>query len=165
MEPPPGDAVRRIAPADMHLTLHFLGRAETGVVSRALRPVRGTQLDIRLGRPGHFALRGRKTVLWIGVEPTPSLLALHTTLGAALGAAGFEPESRPYVPHITLARLGPKAPRDLVPAFERQATAGGPAGFTAERFALFASETAPEGARYRVLESFPLEPNPGGANP
>lgn len=165
MEPPAGDAVRRISAADMHLTLHFLGRAETDVVRDALRPVAAAEFDVCLGRPGHFSMNGRKKVLWVGVEPTQPLLALHAMLGEALGSAGFEPETRPYVPHITIARLGPKAPRRLVRGFEQQAKPAESVTFKATRFALFASETAAEGARYRVLESFSLEASPRGADP
>jgi 2'-5' RNA ligase len=165
MEPTAGDAVRPISAVDMHLTLHFLGRAVTDVVRDALRSVTAAEFDVCLGRPGHFSMKGRKQVLWVGVEPTSPLLALHAALGEALGTAGFEPETRPYVPHITVARLGAKAPRRLVRDFEQQPIPAEPVTFKATRFALFASETAAEGARYRVLESFALEPSPRGADP
>jgi 2'-5' RNA ligase len=40
--------------------------------------------------------------------------------------------------------------------FEQRALPEGAASFACNRFALFASQTAPEGVRYRELESYPL---------
>lgn len=138
----------------MHITLHFLGRAEVGAVSQALKAVVAPSFTIRFGQPGHFSLRGGKTILWAGIEPSDALLGLHRATAEALEAVGFEPESRRYQPHLTLARLARSAPRTLVDAFERNSLR---VAFDCERFALFASQTHPDGARYQVLSSFDLD--------
>ncbi len=51
-------------------------------------------------------------MLWAGVEHGLPLFALHKAIGIALTEAiGFQPEDRPYSPHVTLARLNePGAP-------------------------------------------------------
>jgi RNA 2',3'-cyclic 3'-phosphodiesterase len=157
MAPAPGPGVRPIAEADMHLTLHFLGRADPATVGRAIAALRLPAFEVRLNGPGHFSLRGHKTILWVGVETSAALLDLHAMLGEALAATGFVPETRPYVPHITVARLGPAAAHHAVRDFESASYPAGAAAFVAGRFALFASETAPEGARYRMLATVALD--------
>lgn len=148
--------IRSVAAADLHLTLHFLGQRDPGPVRAALRSVASPSFEIRLAEPGRFPLGRGKRVLWIGVEPTPGLMRLHVATGAALAATGFEVESRPYRPHITIARAGPGTSRRLLAEIEKALAPAAGSAFTASRFALFASETAPEGARYRILESFSL---------
>lgn len=157
LQPSAQDGVRPIDPADMHLTLHFLGQRNVEPVSRALGGVQFPAFALRLGSPGHFSPPGRKTILWVGIGPSAELVGLHRATGEALAALGFEPEARPYRPHVTVARMAPGLRGPLVDDFAAGSTVLDPAGFECSRFALYESETRPEGARYRVLESFPLD--------
>lgn len=152
--PRAAEGVRLIAESDMHLTLHFLGSREVAPVAAALGSVGAEPFCVRFDRPGHFSLKGKKTVLWCGIESSAELSALHEATAVALAAVGFEPERRPWRPHVTLARLEARAARSLVDAFD--AASPGQAGFECSRFALYESQTFPEGARYRILASFPL---------
>lgn len=156
LQPPAGNGIRRVAAADMHVTLHFLGSAERRRVSLAMQTVTASGFTVRLTNPGHFSLRGGRSVLWVGIEPAPALTELHASVGRALVSADFEPESRPYVPHITVARLGAGVPQVLCETFEQRALPEGVASFPCNRFALFASQAAPKGVRYCELESYPL---------
>ena len=156
MQPPSQAGVRRIARNDMHITLHFLGRAKTAPVSQSLRSVEARQFSVRLAGRGSFSLRGPRTILWVGVEPVAGLIALHEKTAKALSAVGLKLEGRPYRPHITVARLAARAPRDLIESFKGLSQPEDDIDFECSRYALFASETAPKGARYRELGSFPL---------
>lgn len=156
MQPPPGDGIRRSRAEDLHLTLHFIGRAAVAPVRTALATIDAAAFRLTLERPGHFGLRGRKRVLWVGIRPAPGLTALHAAVGEALRSTGFEPERRRYLPHVTLARLGPDVADGVVEAFEQAAVPDEAASFACDRFALYASRTLPEGARYRILASFAL---------
>jgi 2'-5' RNA ligase len=140
----------------MHITLHFLGSMETGPVRECLCAVAAPAFSLRLDHPGSFAPRGGGRILWVGVVPSSGLSALHALTAEALRGVGFEPEQRPYKPHITVARLKPRAARQWVDDFERRPFGDAGLEYECERFALFASETAPEGARYTVIESYPL---------
>lgn len=155
MQPKARQGVRLIAESDLHLTLHFLGTREVAPTREALASVRASAFPVRLEGPGCFSA-GRKTILWVGVEPSGALIELHRVTGEALRAIGFEPERRRYHPHVTLARLAPRTPRRLVDAFVNDWPETGGLGFECSRFALFESRTDPEGARYRVLDSFGL---------
>jgi 2'-5' RNA ligase len=154
--PPAGQGVRPIAASDMHLTLHFLGSMETAPVSESLHAVAAAAFSLRLERLGVFAPRGRRRILWVGVEPAAELLSLHELTATALGAVGYEPERRAYKPHITLARLSGEAAPAVLEAFESQPFGDAGHEFPCRRFALYESVTAPAGARYRIIESFPL---------
>jgi 2'-5' RNA ligase len=73
---------------------------------------------------------------------------LVESLRGTLGECGLAPESRPYQPHITLAR---KANRGL-PVTDIE-----PIHWSVGDFCLAESVTDPQGARYRILRRWPLE--------
>lgn len=96
---------RAAHPLDLHLTLRFLGELSpeallaTASVGGALQ-ARGFSLCI--DRAGWFP---RARVLWCAPSQAPdALFDLVTRLEQALVAHGFPPETRPFRPHLTLAR-------------------------------------------------------------
>jgi len=137
--------VRPVAPERLHLTLHFLGavpddRFEAVAAALALGP--SAPIELRLDR-GEVWPRGI-AVLGPAAVP-PALTALHARLAGALTGAGVTPESRPYRPHVTLARHADGAvPPAAAPAVVWQA----------EGHALVESCRAPQ-AGYRVLRRYP----------
>ncbi len=158
-------SARWVKPRAMHLTLVFLGETDEARLPDLHRELGAAfaaveSMALTVGGAGAFPPRGRKRVLWAGVEAGGDLGGLQARVAEAVErAAGIEVERRPYHPHITLARCKPPWP---AAAAQRLATALGdqPAGaFGADRGSLIASELLPSGARYRTLESYPL----GGA--
>jgi 2'-5' RNA ligase len=155
-------AARWVDPETIHLTLIFLGAIEETELS-GLEEALGSAaaahppFDLALAGGGTFPPRRPARVAWIGVEPAPTLGPLQGDVSAAAArAVDYEPESRPYNPHITLARCPDNWPR---PAIETFTTAfAGPLGepFPVSRLALFESRLQPGGARYRVIKAFPL---------
>jgi 2'-5' RNA ligase len=149
----------RALPADaLHLTLRFLGEVSEDRDRSARRAFRAAAsevsgFELRIGGLGAFPARGRPRILWLGVaEPSGRLLELQAVLERAAQALGFAPESREFHPHLTLARS------------RTGGAARGPAGGEAAgtwlervgRATLFQSVLSPAGARYTLLESFPL---------
>ena len=100
---PPG--ARAAHPLDLHLTLRFLGELSPDALRAAQLvgdAVRAEPFGLRFDQAGYFA---RAAVLWCGPTQAPTaLLALVTQLEQGLAAQGFIPETRPYRPHLTLAR-------------------------------------------------------------
>jgi 2'-5' RNA ligase len=91
------------------------------------------------------------------METPGDLLALQADVtAAAVEAIGFEPEERPFSPHVTLARCEPNWPRDAADKFVNAfpGTIGQP--WTAERGVLMESKLSPRGAQYRVAAELPL---------
>ncbi len=90
---------------DRHLTLIFLGELEPqrlGCVESAVSRMSAPSFALELDRVGCFA---RSQVLWCGPSRTPApLTALVSDLQTRIRACGIAPETRPYRPHLTLAR-------------------------------------------------------------
>jgi 2'-5' RNA ligase len=156
LRPAATKGVRPVADDDLHVTLHFLGNFSIEAARQALAAVDALAVDISFGPVGHFSPQRGRRILWIGIEASQSLLDLHRLTAEALVATGFESERRPYRPHVTLARLKPPAPPDLAKRLAEQAPEDAVEPVVCHEFALFRSETRPEGARYDVVEAWPL---------
>lgn len=96
---------RRIKPANLHLTLAFLG-ATPGerlvCLQEALQALTVPSLTLKLDCLGYWP---RPRILWLGTSRTPpALTALVVDLEQRLKGCGFSLERRPFRPHITLAR-------------------------------------------------------------
>ncbi|RAI92365.1 2'-5' RNA ligase [Paenibacillus pabuli] len=95
---------------DYHITLQFLGDtlvSDIGQLRKALySAASGFQpFELQLSGWGTFGLEEAPKVLWKGVEgETDQLHLLQKRIVDATSSLGFEPELRPYSPHITIAR-------------------------------------------------------------
>ena len=93
----------------LHLTVEFFGFVEPeripeleGALAQAAAGA--PPFTLKLGGLGMFGNLRHPLVLWLGVE-ADGLVALHAATAAALRAAGWTPEARPFAPHLTLGRL------------------------------------------------------------
>jgi RNA 2',3'-cyclic 3'-phosphodiesterase len=148
------DGLRWSAPESWHITLQFLGNTQQYdcIVSR-LRELRLPTLPIQLEGLGFFERAG---VFFVGVNLTPKLEALQQRVTAATGLCGFIPETRPYHPHITLARSkgkGGRGLRELKGKIRRDPRF---TGFVADAFVLYESVPGPGGSRYEIRDRFIL---------
>ena len=142
-------------PANLHLTLHFLGWVEPEPVERvmeALATVRRPPLGLQLGRLGRFGTAARPRVLWVDVvvgrEP---LAALAAEVARACREAGVAGDERPYNPHLTLCRVRRGS---RVPALPEPPPL---AAWKARSFTLFQSRPGPRGSVYVPLREYPLQ--------
>ncbi|NEX21774.1 RNA 2',3'-cyclic phosphodiesterase [Thiorhodococcus mannitoliphagus] len=98
-------AARAVHPADLHLTLVFLGELDAARLSCAeavAAAVFAPPFQLEIDRIGQFA---RARVLWCGPSRTPEVLAaLVRGLQSGLERCGIPFDRRPYRPHLTLAR-------------------------------------------------------------
>ena len=101
---------RWVKPANVHLTLKFLGempldRVES-IVRAMERGVAGQKIFPLYARSlGCFPDLTRPRILWMGLDdPHQALGPLHARLEAALAEQGCPPEKRPFRPHLTIAR-------------------------------------------------------------
>ena len=132
----------------LHLTLVFLGAAtpaQLAALRLAAGRVRAAPCEFVLDRLGCWR---HNRIAWAGCEePAPGLLKLQAALSQSLVEAGFPAEERPFAPHVTLvrnARCGELSP--LEP----------PLRWRALEFSLVESDLSERGARYRVLDRWPL---------
>jgi RNA 2',3'-cyclic 3'-phosphodiesterase len=136
----------------LHLTLAFLGHRaldEVDPAREAVRAVAGTPAPtLALGGALWLAPR-RPHVLTVALEDAGGALeALHAAVVAQLSAAlPWEPEARPFRPHVTVARVR----RDWRPGM-RELPEAPRARFTPEAVVLFRSHLGGGPVRYEPLE-------------
>lgn len=151
-------SARWVRPKGMHITLKFLGETDASKldsIRSALSAVHSAQsVEMRFLGLGFFPSARRPRVFWIGVEASPNLAKLAMEVDRALVPLGFAPESRDFVPHLTLARF--ESPKGTEPLVRRAGELTGVEfGSTREsQFYLFQSILKPSGAEYRRLETF-----------
>ncbi len=137
-----------IAPENFHMTLRFVGHADAGAMSRmrkAAGRVRTEPLRFKLDQLGFWA---EPAVFWLGCRKAPDpLLRLVVNLNTEMGSEGFLVETRPFKPHVTLARHAHHAPEIEL----RQ-----PVEWSSDKFVLVGSRTDEHGPTYTVLDEWPL---------
>jgi 2'-5' RNA ligase len=104
----PGAPGRPTHPADLHLTLVFVGAAEPHLhpcIEAAGDDVVADAFELTLGRLTNWSGGG----FWAAEpeQPPSALFALVNQLQQNLLVCGVEPEQRRYRPHVTLARKAP----------------------------------------------------------
>jgi 2'-5' RNA ligase len=149
VQPRPATGLRLVQPDQMHLTLHFIGEAELDLIGAALAAVNCSPFEIEIEGVGRFPTQGRATTLWAGVTNEIALRRLHASVGEALAVTGYQPESRLFAPHITLARCGHRVLERLVDDFLSQPAKLEPTRIPVEGFTLFSSTIIDDAPVYK----------------
>lgn len=142
--------VRRIVAENLHVTLAFLGSRSAQDAAAIATGLEGLARDIcPLETAGALWLPPRGPgVLCVALADAPALTALHADVVAALGQAiGYEPDERPFRPHVTVGRIPRgtlRVPRKIDPPAPQL-------HFEASALTLYRSSPAPGGARYEPL--------------
>ena len=166
-ECPGGDAVRWVAPENLHVTLRFMGDVERSALPELAEAVRRATASVpgftlRLGGVRIFPSRRRPVAVTLDLEPEAPLRDLAGAIERGVRAAGFAAEKRPFRSHLTLGRVR-RGKRSAFPEPSEEFEAPLDVACEIERAGLFRSEFSPEGARYTVLEEFSLAASePGG---
>jgi 2'-5' RNA ligase len=146
--------------ASLHITLKFIGHVENtklGPIHDALSGVHSSQpVDLTFCGMGFFPNGRRPRAVWCGVHASANLANLAADIDRALAHLGVDAETRPFTPHLTLARFkSDEGVADLVRAAEgMESTEFGSA--TETEFHLYESLLKPSGAQYNRLASFPI---------
>lgn len=156
LKPAARDA-RWVRPEGMHITLKFIGNIDGEQLPEfrtALAPIRsGAPVEMQYRGIGFFPDARRPRVLWCGVEASPNLAELAAAIGSAVEPLGVAPESRAFVPHLTLARLDASNPENLLRAVEGMEQRNfGSASET--KFHLYESILKTGGSEYKKLETY-----------
>lgn len=147
------EGLRWVEPDALHLTLRFIGEVDGYAaedVAAALASLHAPAFPLRLRGSGQFHHR-KSGALWAGVAPREPVAALAAKVDRAVQAAGRPPETRAFVPHVTIARWsGPVPP--LGPWLARHGAIASPE-WRADRLVLFESHLGKAGPHYEeVLE-------------
>jgi 2'-5' RNA ligase len=158
--------VKWVDPDIIHLTLKFLGNIDAGIAGRITTALeeacRGMHpFTLGLSGLGVFPNPRRVQVVWIGLSGEVERLGqLQKRIDSSLAPLGFKAETRPFTPHLTLARV-----RDQATPDERQnlgqivtgTTLEGGGSFNADAVHLMRSQLTSEGPVYTRLSSVILK--------
>lgn len=103
--------VKWVDPANMHLTLKFLGDVDARGVYEVCRAVQNAAaplapFDLQISGAGAFPNVRRPRTLWVGAsEGEPALAALAEGVESELHKLGFRRESRRFHAHLTVGRV------------------------------------------------------------
>lgn len=147
-----------VVPADnWHVTLRFIGRMGETSTDRLLAELDqvdlGGRFDATLGGLGTFPKASKASVLWLGLgRGGEQMTELAETVDRAVDRIGAGAEDRPFVPHLTLARIRP--PEDVRRLIEDIEVP--PIPMPVDEIVVFSSVTAAGGPIYHPIESFSL---------
>ena len=164
---------RWMTPESLHVTLKFIGEQpeeSVATIKQTLSAIDATATQIQFRGCGFFPTAKSARVFWIGMEAGPELVALAAAIDQKLSILGVPKETRPFSPHLTLARGAggsgsPHRKRNDRPnrIFERlqerlsalpQLEFG---TMTPREFFLYQSQLSPKGSTYTKLAGFALQ--------
>lgn len=154
-----GLPVRWVEPENFHVTLKFLGevrREDVEPVKEAVAKAAAANgpFEAHVAGFGAFPTIRKPRVLWIGVEPSPSLRCLKQDLEWALADAGYDREARAFHPHLTLGRAADDGAAGAFRGLDEVAATMDYAGsFGVKSVDLMRSRRGSEGPRYTIVSS------------
>ena len=158
-----GPAVRWIKPEGVHVTLKFLGEVpvkKLPAVKLAIQEavVGHSPFELEFSNIGTFGGREGLRIMWVGIAgDVLRLEALVRAVNAALAVVGFEPERRPFRPHLTLGRvrdeIGTRQRAEIEVAVGKTDVPG--VNWRTSQVSLMRSKLGPGGSREEVLAPVP----------
>lgn len=151
----------------IHLTLKFLGEIPAPRVEEVKKALTtaclGTPpMHLEIDALGGFPNTAQPRVVWAGLSGNIEVLSrLATRVDLALAELGYARESRPFVPHLTIARVRPEASRQARSELGTAVLAARlpeALRFDAGAVSLMRSQLRPQGALYTRLSQTPLNP-------
>lgn len=135
-------------PESLHVTLAFLGWIEedrVAAVAEVLEPPAVGEL--RLGRALLLPPRRPRVMAVELDDPSGDCRRCQAAVAAAMAAAGFyEPEDRPWLPHVTIGRTRERVNRATMAAVRVPELS-----FTPPSVTLYRSHLEAAGARYEAV--------------
>ena len=157
--------VKWVEPGGIHLTLKFLGnipaKRVTEIAEAIGKAVQGiSRFHLEISGLGAFPSLTQARVFWVGIEgEVDKLSGLVQEIDSALAAIGFAKEERPFVPHLTLARIrqgaSPPERRDFG-ELVGSAIFKDKCNIEVEAISLMRSQLTPAGAIYTRLKTVAL---------
>jgi RNA 2',3'-cyclic 3'-phosphodiesterase len=140
-----------VQPADMHITLKFIGEVEGSrlpSITAALQTVTGAPFNIDLESITLNSPRSPR-VVWGDVHDPGTCSTLAESIEKTLVPLGIPAEGRRFRPHITLARIRQFHPDIFEEVARISSSCAG--SFSVDRFVLKKSDLSPRGPAYTDL--------------
>jgi RNA 2',3'-cyclic 3'-phosphodiesterase len=159
-------ALRPVRPESLHMTLVFLGYHPEKQIERIAETALGVEIpapQVRLEPEPIGVPRGKRPRLFALDTPSEGAVELQSEVERRLVAERFyEPEKRPFWPHLTVARVKRAKRGSQKPALVENPPAPLPERVlrpeTYVRLVLFRSHLRPQGAEYVPIAEKDLKP-------
>lgn len=153
--------IKVVDPAQIHLTLKFLGETEEGLIDKIkeamVASVQGVEpFTLKLVGSGAFPSQNKIRVVWIGLEDILRLGTIASRLDESLAKLGVTREARPFAPHVTVARAKFEAPNPAIRQLIETKTAQVFGQQKVDRIRLKKSVLTKCGPRYSTVEEMVL---------
>jgi RNA 2',3'-cyclic 3'-phosphodiesterase len=147
---------RRMQRDSLHMTLAFIGSVSPSQLAdlrEIASRIEGEVFDLQVDRMGYWP---HNRIVWAGCSRVSSRQRrLFDVLTVQLAEAGFVLDGHPFVPHVTLLR---NARCGNLPELAH------PIYWPVSEFVLVESRLQSSGARYRLLDCWPLKSTPDKKN-
>ena len=142
-------------PKNLHITLKFLGatrvdrlQAIVEAAEKVAEPLHAFNIKLQ---EAHWFPPHQAKVLALNVQSHPQLAAIAEALNTVMQAFEFQPETRQYTPHVTLARL--QRHQQIIELGEEAAFSS---EMHVDRFHLYQTELQPGGSIYTPIKTIYL---------
>lgn len=145
-------------PEKLHITLGYFGEVDderAEMLDTELARIRLTGFDVSLSGAGHFG-RTEPHAIWVGVDPSEPLSALHRHCRRAARYCRIDMETRAFMPHITLAYLRPHPNIPRIINFEKRLAMFKAGPFLVDEVGLYSSHQTGGANIYRKEANYPL---------
>jgi len=154
-----GGDLKPVERENIHLTLKFLGNVSSAKLEEtksALGQVTFPPFSVEIKGAGAFPSLSRMNVIWVGIGGGLSQVELiYEHIEKLLHQLGISRETRPFSPHITVARVKSGRKRDEIAAFLGHLNDESFGTFNVEGIRLKQSVLSPSGPKYSTLFEVP----------
>ncbi len=158
-----------VQPESIHLTIKFLGDMDEQMIDPLRAAVTRlapaySAIQVPVERVGAFPHPQQPRVLWVGPseqwersDAGKGLVSLHRAIEDCCHSFGFQPEGRPFSPHVTIARVK-GGERVVGQALVKSGVMDRPLslGFPVKAVTLMKSDLRPSGPTYTQLWNSPV---------
>ena len=145
---------------NLHITTKFIGEWPKD----RLQELTAKLATVNVSGPVHIEIRGlgwfpnphSPRIFWAAVHGGPQLAELAEATEQACASLGIPKESRPFSPHLTLARIKQIVPLNALRREIAELKSVDFGAFSARSFYLYLSEPGPSGSIYTPLHEVAL---------
>ena len=146
---------------NLHFTVKFLreiSESQAKEASSRLGSLKLSAADVTVMGVGAFPGFARPSVIWVGLAPGDDVKVNPIAIAVRRALDGIgESDTRPYVAHVTIARVRSGRNRDALGTFLRENAGRNFGAVKLDRLRLVSSRLTPGGPVYTDLEVFSLQ--------
>ena len=152
--------VRWTVREQIHITMRFIGDSDDVFfkqIKSSLSEIKLPPFGLEISSSGFFPHERRPSVLWLGCNESRALSDLKDYMDLILDSCGIPPESRKFMPHITIARLKMIREKECLNLYSIYKGLF-PLKFDVSEFILYSSLLKSDGAEHSKESVYPLQP-------